>query len=179
MDIDIYMTGMVNKAAMKGMSENIALFIPILEKKVSKKSGKSSSTPTALSSASNAGVNDSKQPSSMQANTKVGGEAKQNIAQEWFELVRDFVLDMPWQAYMAILSVLFLWMLASWLRSGPSEYDASPSTLLTHSPDRVNSRAVYLKDLQEGLIQLHLEGIPYADAERLVGIQDEFIEWYY
>lgn len=167
MNNTFFFAGMVNKAAMKGMSESIASFIPILEKKVSKEGGKSStSTSSSSTLSSTVEANDSKQQSAMETAVKKDAYTKQNSIDEWIDTLRNFVLDVPWHAYMAILGLLFLWMLSAWLRSGPSKDDV-PHTLMSHPlPNRVTSRAVYLKDLQEGLIQPHLDEIPYANSER-------------
>lgn len=145
---------MVNKAAMKGMAENIAVFMPIVKKIANKQSSKKSKDKT------------SKQEEEIEKPAKEI-EAATVENKQWYEpyvsMAQDLLSDIPLFAKVSVATIIFLWFMYTWLRSGSQKQNLNTSSPL---PDQaVVSRAVYLRDIDEGLINVQYRP-SYIESER-------------
>ncbi|CAO3658004.1 unnamed protein product [Rhizopus stolonifer] len=163
---NILVKGIVNKAAIKGMSENLEVFVPIIQDEVSKKSVSGSP---------------SKEKPQQEVTLKRGGTIKkpspataskdETSSNEWYseyvdpliQTVRDLVEGLPFAVKASLSVIVILWLLYSWIfRAG------SRTTVNTSNGPRVVSRAVYLKDIDEGLLRTDIKSAyEQSDSFRL------------
>jgi hypothetical protein len=167
---NILVKGIVSKAAMKGMSENIAVFMPIVKSETTKqtsKQGDSSSKDKAADQVSLKRMGTIKRPTSKNLSEEIANEKATSSWYDHVEPVVDFIKDLaeaiPFAVKIGVLAFVMLWLFYSWLRAGPRRDIA-----LTHPQQRqqqVTSRAVYLRDINEGLLNADLEPA-YGHSER-------------
>lgn len=169
---NILVKGIVSKAAMKGMSENLTIFMPILKGEASKHTHKkrrgSKEKLDQVSSLKRGGT--IRRPSSK----NLGDDEKSTQVASpsgWYDhveavidLVRDFFEALPFVVRIGGAAFLVLWMMYSWLRAGPRHaiYD---EIIVTQNHAEVSSRAVYLRDINEGLLNADTKPA-YGHSER-------------
>lgn len=167
---NILVKGIVSKAAMKGMQENITIFMPIVKNEANKLTRrKRSGSKEKMDQASLKRTGTIRRPSSKNLDeiTSVDKASSSGLsrwyeqAESLFETIRDLVEALPLIVKIGIASVLVIWLLYSWLRSGSKRF--SKENVIMHSP--VASRAVYLRDINEGLLNVDRTPI-YSHSER-------------
>ncbi|GAA5803830.1 hypothetical protein EDC94DRAFT_536683 [Helicostylum pulchrum] len=163
---NILVKGIVNKAAMKGMSENLAVFMPIVKREASKRSHKKrSDSKEKLDQVSLRRGGTIRRPSS-----KVFESEQMNQLDEssgWYgyvepvmDIAKDLFDGLPDMAKIGTAVVLVLWILYSWLFSGS---DRTSINVGSNQP-LVASRAVYLRDINEGLLDVDIKPA-YGESE--------------
>ncbi|KAI8994847.1 hypothetical protein BDB01DRAFT_846847 [Pilobolus umbonatus] len=161
--------GVVNKAAMKGMSESIATFLPVIKEEVAKlshgdkKSGKDRAEEVTLKR-----IGTIKRLSST-----IRTKTKLVTTSHWydsvcsvFEMVKDIADSLSPSVKIVGILILALWMLYSCLRAGSHNKiaDNMKTDNQSSAPSEVVSRAVYLRDIDEGLLSLKITP-PYGHSE--------------
>jgi hypothetical protein len=162
--------GIVSKAAMKGMQDNITVFMPIVKNEANKLTRrKRSGSKEKMDQVSLKRIGTIKRPSSKNLSENDNDEQATSTLSQWYsqaesviETIRDLVEALPSIVKIGVTSVLVLWFMYSWLRSG-SQRSSSKENRIVHSP--VISRAVYLRDINEGLLNADKTPI-YAHSER-------------
>jgi hypothetical protein len=162
---NILVKGIVTKAAMKGMQENLAVFMPIIKNEVNKivrkKSGGADSDKSDSVSLKRMGT--VKRPSAKTEETMETPAWKATLDTA-IEFVQDLLEPLPLFAKAGIAALLFIWFTYSWLRAGTRK---SSKGVLDNSlrNQQVISRAVYLRDINEGLLNTEIQPI-YAQTDR-------------
>ncbi|KAG1381717.1 hypothetical protein G6F61_002916 [Rhizopus arrhizus] len=144
---NILVKGIVNKAAMKGMSENLEVFVPIIQNEVSKLTDNKSNQnkkPSREVSLKRAGT--IKKPSTVEKKKETKDEWYNQYIDPVIQTVHDLVEGLPLVVKASFGALIILWFLYSWIFR-PS----SPTNVNNPSERRVISRAVYLKDIDEGI----------------------------
>ncbi|KAI9279632.1 hypothetical protein BY458DRAFT_553750 [Sporodiniella umbellata] len=152
----IMVKGIVNKAAMKGMSENLEVFIPIIQDNTNRGSSKSHGT--------------HQEKSVQEVTLKRGGTIRKSSttaaskeaapSSGWYDdyvepvvqTARDVVEGLPFAVKASVSAIVVLWFLYSWLFRAGSRTAAN-----THDKPQVISRSVYLKDIDEGLLRTDIK----------------------
>ncbi|KAI8053664.1 uncharacterized protein B0P05DRAFT_561481 [Gilbertella persicaria] len=168
---NILVKGIVNKAAMKGMSENLAIFMPIVQNEANKQTPrKRSGSKESVDIVSLKRMGTIKRPSK---DTIAISNEKSDQNQGWYaqvepiiDTVRDFVEALPFTVKVGAGVFLLLWIMFSWIRAGSRQkMTAVHSNYDSHyNAKQVTSRAVYLRDLNEGLFSAQLQA-PYEHSE--------------
>lgn len=151
---------------MKGMSENLAVFMPIVKREASKRSHKKrSDSKEKLDQVSLRRGGTIRRPSS-----KVFESEQMNQLDEssgWYgyvepvmDIAKDLFDGLPDMAKIGTAVVLVLWILYSWLFSGS---DRTSINVGSNQP-LVASRAVYLRDINEGLLDVDIKPA-YGESE--------------
>lgn len=166
----VLVKGMISKAAMKGMGESINQFIPILEDELQK-----SSKPASQGSSdtlNRVGTLRRQAAIKRASTTKVHASGKDN--QSWldhpvlsalssaYETGRDLVLEVPLYVGAAVSAFVLLWFFVWLLRSPAQPASTAPASL----NNTVVSRAVYLRDLREGILEPSNYKPVYVNTER-------------
>ncbi|CEG62748.1 hypothetical protein RMATCC62417_00026 [Rhizopus microsporus] len=147
---NILVKGIVSKAAMKGMSENLEIFVPIIQSEAKKQfQPKGAEVADAVSLKRTGTIK--RQPS-----TTVNSEKDKK--EGWYEqyvdpviqTVHDTVDMLPFAVKVSVAAIAFIWLLYSWLFSSSRPIEKASSQ------HQVVSRAVYLKDIDEGLINVDI-----------------------
>lgn len=167
---NILVKGIVSKAAMKGISDNMTIFMPIVKNEANKVTHrKRSGSKEKMDQVTLKRMGTIRRPSSKNLDEEnketaaSGGWYEQ--AESIIETVRDIVEAIPFIAKAGIAVVLVLWLLYSWFRAGPRHASNKQTIDIQHPV--VASRAVYLRDIDEGL--LHADTTPlYGHSERYV-----------
>lgn len=151
--------GMISKAASKGMAESIASFTPILQEEANKLAG------TNKSGSSSAGEGIVTRATTLKRQARVTSRpsllAKRESTkkeEQYWAILWSTVRDLPFYLRAIIAGVLVLWVLWAWLRS-PTKPEQQ------YDREVVVSRAVYLRDLEDGLLKTQYQP-SYANAER-------------
>ncbi|KAI8143142.1 hypothetical protein BJV82DRAFT_611536 [Fennellomyces sp. T-0311] len=158
----VMVKGIISKAALKGMSESIVSFVPILEEKAAELNGskKSMDEPlvrtATLSRKSHVAAKESPRKSTTTESEKSSSSFD---VMGWLTTAYDTVSSLPLSIHAGLLSLVILWMMWSWLfrASTPAE---EPLPVI---PQAVG-RAVYLRDLEDGLLKTELQPA-YIDTE--------------
>ncbi|OBZ89021.1 putative PH domain-containing protein C19A8.02 [Choanephora cucurbitarum] len=167
---NILVKGIVNKAVMKGISENLAIFMPIVQNETSKSQDAQDEKKETTGSVSLKRMGTIKRPSKV-VNESQPDTQTETPAQGWYatvepvvEAIKDLVGPLPMAVKMGALGFLLFLFLLSWFRAGSRKpmdsqvsYHGSPTRL-------VSSRAVYLRDLDEGLFNMPLQSA-YEQSE--------------
>ncbi|ORX45898.1 hypothetical protein DM01DRAFT_1311533, partial [Hesseltinella vesiculosa] len=155
---NILVKGMVMKAAMKGMGESITQFMPIVMDSVQSINGTSGKTNRLSTGQHNKGEI---AKSLAQANGAMPQKDTSQDSQGWlgtalsaWDTLQDLVSHLPWTVAALVGGVLSLWIL--WIAISPSTPHHSAKTPLSKS---VISRAVYLRDVEDGLLQANTTSI--------------------
>ncbi|KAI9027345.1 hypothetical protein CLU79DRAFT_833263 [Phycomyces nitens] len=157
------MKSIISKAALKGMAESVAMFAPILEdeaEKIAQESSKSSGLKPAGSLKRKARVASMrKKPEAAPEAPKEGLDKWMALAQDVAGTVMDVVTEIPFYVGVSIAGVVTIWILWIMLRAGsPSKSTLDLSQCSSMSNNRsVTSRAVYLRDLEDGLLKSKLQ----------------------
>ncbi|KAI7873220.1 uncharacterized protein EV154DRAFT_528530 [Mucor mucedo] len=170
---NILVKGIVNKAAMKGMSENIAIFVPIVKGEANKHTHKkrrgSKEKVDQVSTLKRGGT--IRRPSSKALDEGDNG-AQTDSSSGWYshvetvmDLVHDFSDALPIAAKIGGAVILVLWIMYSWLRAG-SRHVVHDKVAVKQNYAEVSSRAVYLRDINEGLLN--------AEAKPAYGHSESF-----
>lgn len=160
---NILVKGIVNKAAMKGMAENLEIFVPIIQNEVSKltdNKNNQNKKPSLDISLKRAGT--IKKPSTAEKKKETKGEWYNQYVDPVIQTVRDLVEGLPLVVKASFGTLIILWFLYSWIFR-PS----SPTNGNNPSERRVVSRAVYLKDIDEGLLHSDVKST-YEQFDRYI-----------
>ncbi|KAG0170006.1 SNF1-interacting protein [Apophysomyces sp. BC1015] len=152
--------GMISKAALKGMAESVAQFGTILEEEASTIAAKNGSLgkntllrPAAtLKRSSHVSIRRDKVKAAVKQ--KEGSDGWWATVESVAGVVVDLVTEVPVYVGSAIGGLLALWMLWVWLRAGSRGQALAPAHMST---GQVVSRAVYLRDVEEGLLKTELQ----------------------
>lgn len=166
---NILVKGIVSKAAMKGMSENIAIFMPVVKnetiKQTSHRTRSDSDTKDKSEHVSLKRMGTIKRPPSK--NLSEAGTTEKATS-SWYshiepvvDIVKDLAEAIPFAVQVVVLVFLLFCFLYSWLRAG-SRRDIA---LVNTQKQQVVSRAVYLRDIEEGLLNVDLQPV-YGQSER-------------
>lgn len=158
---------MVSKAALKGMSESIVQFTPMILEHCNKLNG--GPEQGNVSGAGDQVAVDATQTNPASTNhltnsTITNKEAEKSNGGGWYssivgvwEMVQD-ILPIP--VFSVLIGILVLWTLWIWLRSSSSKQHGLYSS---SSPQhQIVSRAVYLRDVEEGLLNA-TQQVSYMD----------------
>lgn len=164
---NILVKGIVSKAAMKGMSENIAIFMPIVKNETTKQTSqrkRSDSHKEKMDQVSLKRMGTIKRPSSK--NFSVDTVSEKAATSSWYDhvepvvdIVKDLAEAIPFAVKVGALVFVLFWFLYSWLRAGPRR------DIALVQQQQVASRAVYLRDIDEGLLNVDLQPA-YGHSER-------------
>ncbi|KAI8646412.1 hypothetical protein BD408DRAFT_380453 [Parasitella parasitica] len=161
---NILVKGMVSKAAMKGMSENIAVFMPIVKQEASRETHrKRSGSKEKADQVSLKRIGTIRRPSVKDSAEKAQTEKEE--ASGWYgqvesivTMIQDLAEVVPFAVKVGIAVVALLWFMFSWLRAGSRQQLA-----VTKAPGenqhsaQISSRAVYLRDIDEGLLNVEIQ----------------------
>ncbi|KAG1312791.1 hypothetical protein G6F64_002745 [Rhizopus arrhizus] len=158
---NILVKGIVSKAAMSGMSENLKVFVPIIQNEVNKQSGSKVKGKPAQEEAP-LNVDSVKEPVS--AAVEKEADWYSQYVDPVIQTVRDLVEGLPLSLKASFGALVILWFLYSWLfRAG-----SRTVTVDQAKPSQVTFRAVYLKDIDEGLLNRDIKSAyQYSDSFRL------------
>lgn len=164
---------MVSKAASKGMAENLSVFMPIVKQEASKHTHrKRSGSKEKADQVSLKRMGTIKRPSTKDASelTEKAGK-EETIASGWYgeveklvTMVQDLAEIVPFVVKVGIAAVILLWFMFGWLRAGSRQQLVVPKSFSDQST-QVVSRAVYLRDINEGLLNAEYEPA-YGHSER-------------
>lgn len=154
---NILVKGIVSKAAMSGMSENLKVFVPIIQNEVNKQSGSKVKGKAAQEEAP-LNVDSVKEPVS--AAVEKEADWYSQYVDPVIQTVRDLVEGLPLSLKASFGVLVILWFLYSWLfRAG-----SRTVTVDQAKPSQVVFRAVYLKDIDEGLLNRDIKSAyQYSD----------------
>ena len=165
---NILVKGIVSKAAMKGMQDNLTIFMPIVKNEANKLTHRKRS---ASGGEKSDGVSlrrggTIRRPSSKNF-SETNAETEQEDTTGWYaqaeamvSTLRDLVEGLPFAAKVGFAVLVVMWMLYSRLRSGSRQ-----AAVIANPVAPVASRAVYLRDINEGL--LHADSQPvYSHSAR-------------
>lgn len=169
---NILVKGIVSKAAMKGMSENITIFMPIVKREASKNRKRSDSKEKIepVSTLKRGGT--IRRPSSKNFDDEASQKEPLD-ASGWYtylesmlETAKDLLDSLPWAAKVAAAVILVLWIIYSWLRAGSrhAKWNVENVNASSQQQPFVASRAVYLRDIDEGLLNADLKPV-YGNSE--------------
>lgn len=169
---NILVKGMVSKAASKGMAENLSVFMPIVKQEASKHTHrKRSGSKEKADQVSLKRMGTIKRPTAKDSSELTEKTNKEEPSTGWYgeleklvTMVQDFAEVVPFAVKVGIAVIILLWFMFSWLRAGPRQQSvvSKPSE---HSSTQVVSRAVYLRDINEGLLSTDYEPA-YGHSER-------------
>lgn len=135
---------------MKGMSENLAVFMPIVKDVANKVSNKKSKE---------------KPTSQIEEKPVVEQKMVEDKKEEWYEpyvsLAQDFLPSIPFQVKAVVGVLIILWVMVGWLRAGSHKQQHKSLAV----DQAVVSRAVYLRDIDEGLINVDYQP-SYIQSDR-------------
>ncbi|OAD03037.1 hypothetical protein MUCCIDRAFT_156039 [Mucor lusitanicus CBS 277.49] len=163
---NILVKGMVSKAASKGMAENLSVFMPIVKQEASKHTHrKRSGSKEKADQVSLKRMGTIKRPTAKDASELTEKTSKTDAsAGGWYgeleklvTMVQDFAEVVPWMVKVGIAAVIVLWFMVSWLRAGSRQQSVAPPTSSSEQGTHVVSRAVYLRDINEGLLHVDYE----------------------
>lgn len=154
------------------MSENIAIFVPIVKDEASKhthkKRGSSKEKFDQVSTLKRGGT--IKRPSSKSLDDGEN-DTQSDSSSGWYshietviDLVHDFSDALPFAAKIGAAVILVLWIMYSWLRAG-SRNTIHAEVAVNRNYAEVSSRAVYLRDINEGLLNAEIKPA-YGHSER-------------
>lgn len=157
---------------MKGMSENLAIFMPIVKGEASKhthKKRRGSKEKLDQVSVLKRGGTIRRPSSKILGNDDI--VAQNEPSSGWYshvETVMDLVQDLsdalPLTVKIGGAVILVLWMMYSWLRAGP-RHAVHDKFTVNQNYAEVSSRAVYLRDIDEGLLNADIKPA-YGHSER-------------
>ncbi|KAL0094082.1 hypothetical protein F4703DRAFT_1924803 [Phycomyces blakesleeanus] len=159
----VMVKGMISKAALKGMGESIAMFSTLLEEEannIAQENNKANGVKPAASLKRTARVNSMrKKPEAAVEAPKEGLDKWMELAQDVVGTVMDVVTEIPFYVGVSIAGVVTIWIIWIMLRAGsPSKHSLDVSQCSPMSNNRsVASRAVYLRDLEDGLLKSKLQ----------------------
>ncbi|CEP12823.1 hypothetical protein [Parasitella parasitica] len=162
---NILVKGMVNKAAMKGMSENIAVFMPIVQQEASRETHrKRSGSKEKADQVSLKRIGTIRRPSTKDS-AQVTDEKEKEETSGWYgqvesivTMIQDVAEVVPFVVKVGIAVVVLLWFMYSWLRAGSREqWDVINVPAQGQKNTQVSSRAVYLRDIDEGLLNVEIQ----------------------
>ncbi|CAO3599851.1 unnamed protein product [Absidia cylindrospora] len=164
---NILVKSMVMKAALKGMSESITQFTPMIIEHCNKINGGSKKIGTAgnelageLENTLTANANTA-MPSNSGANKH--SELNKQKANGWYDQIVDIwetIQDLlPIPIGIILTGLLTLYMLWAWIRTTPNQYDGLYQPSAQH---QIISRAIYLRDVEEGLLNT-TQQVAYMD----------------
>ncbi|KAI8332635.1 hypothetical protein BC941DRAFT_474061 [Chlamydoabsidia padenii] len=166
---NILVKSMVMKAALKGMGESITQFTPMIVDLCDKLNGgprKDMSTGNNLGDGQTGEAKTANATTSTTSMTNKQPETKKQDNEGWYgqlldiwEVVEDLL---PFPTVSLLVGLLALWLLWVWLRSGSNKQHG----LYKQTADRqVISRAVYLRDVEDGLINYNttIQQVSYMD----------------
>ncbi|KAF7732102.1 SNF1-interacting protein [Apophysomyces ossiformis] len=171
---------MISKAAFKGMADSIGQFSSLLEEEAN----------TIASKTGGAGKDNLLRPatslkrsahvSMRRDKAKMAAEKQKEEKQGWWAQVEsaagtvlDLLTEIPLYIGAAVGAIFLLWMMWVWLRAGSrapsSSFSSSMSTGAGNTQTgQVVSRAVYLRDVEEGLLKTELQpAYVHTDSFRL------------
>lgn len=163
---------MVSKAALKGMAENIGVFMPIVKQEASKRTHrKRSGSKERADQVSLKRIGTIKRPSVKDLNEAT--EKNKEEASSWYgeveklvTMVQDIAEIVPFAVKVGIAVVLLLWFMFSWLRAGSRQQTAAAKTSgANQQSTQITSRAVYLRDIDEGLLNVDMQPA-YGHSDR-------------
>lgn len=165
---------MVSKAAMKGMSENLANFMPIVKNEANRVTKrKRSGSKEKADQVSLKRIGTIKRPAkNEEERSEKNGQATAAETSGWsglvesvIETVRDLVDSLPFMVKAGVAVLLMLWIMISWLRAGPRQnrHQQDKNQMVEYPP--VASRAVYLRDINEGLLNMDMRPA-YGHSDR-------------
>lgn len=170
----VLVKGMISKAALKGMGESLATFIPILQKEANKLAGNTKATTDDQNEKQPAAAltNGTNGSPAAAANATSSATAKEDDsllgqAITYFNTAVDFVSELPLSIRGGLAGVVVLWILVAWLFGGSKK--TTNAEMEREFLPRSSSRAVYLRDLENGLLKTDLQPM-YAQEERCVTI---------
>lgn len=167
----VLVKGMISKAALKGMGESLATFIPILQNETNKLAGNNkTATNDDSEKQSVAPVTNGTNGIPAAANATSSATSKDDDsllgqATAYFNTAVDFVSELPLSIRGGLAGVVVLWIIFAWLFSGSKK--STNTEMEREFLPRSSSRAVYLRDLENGLLKTDLQPI-YAQEERYV-----------
>jgi hypothetical protein len=172
---NVLVKGMVSKAAMKGMSENLAIFMPIVKNEANRVTRRKGSGSKEKADVSLKRMGTIKRPSKgnldedgkhgQAAITKAASSGWYGQVEQVTEIVQDLLEALPFMVKVGAAAVLMLWLMVSWLRAGSRRsYSVVNSKNEVQYPP-VASRAVYLRDINEGLLDVDMKPA-YGHSER-------------
>ncbi|KAI8393812.1 uncharacterized protein BYT42DRAFT_552309 [Radiomyces spectabilis] len=149
--------GLVSKAALKGMSESIAKFVPLIEEAANninaKKHGGSSQQQKGLSHG--ASLKRSAHVSMKRKNTSTSDVAQPTSDNGWLgmlkdgvDLIQNLITSLPLYVNIGLAVLFFLYMISVWMRAG-----TSIDHLASVPSNQIVWRAVYLRDIEDGLLK--------------------------
>lgn len=148
---------MVMKAALKGMSESITQFTPMIMEHCdkinggSRKGGVPGDALTAKMETANVTNTTSPIPVNGAANKQ--SELNNKTANGWYDQMTEIwetIQDiLPIPIGVILTGLLVLYMLWAWTRTAPNQHDGICQPSMNH---QVISRAIYLRDVEEGLL---------------------------
>lgn len=145
------------------MSENLEVFVPIIQDEVNKKSvsgGPSKEKPQQEVTLKRGGTIKKPSPATASKDEISSNEWYNEYVDPVIQMVRDLVEGLPFTVKASLSVIVILWFLYSWIfRAG------SRTTVNTSNGPRVVSRAVYLKDIDEGLLRTDIKST-YEQSDR-------------
>ncbi|KAL9548325.1 hypothetical protein MBANPS3_005731 [Mucor bainieri] len=163
---NILVKGMVSKAASKGMAENLSVFMPIVKQEASKHTHrKRSGSKEKADQVSLKRMGTIRRPTAKDASELAEKTNKEDTAAGgWYgeleklvTMVQDLAEVVPFAVKVGIAAVILLWFMVSWLRAGSRQQLVVSKTSSSEQGAQVVSRAVYLRDINEGLLNVDYE----------------------
>ncbi|KAI9487540.1 MAG: hypothetical protein EXX96DRAFT_535688 [Benjaminiella poitrasii] len=174
---NILVKGIVSKAAMKGMTENIAIFMPIIKNEANKQTKSTGQKINKSSSLKRSGT--IKRPSNKNEAIDTEGKADEKQTGDnrpsssgWYgevetliAMAKDLMDALPFTAKVVGTVIISLWFVYSWIFAGSRQQNDNMTYHGTSGNDTtVVSRAVYLRDIDEGLLNVEFQPV-YEQSE--------------
>ncbi|KAI7855698.1 hypothetical protein BDC45DRAFT_544871 [Circinella umbellata] len=169
----VLVKGMISKAALKGMGDSIISFVPILEEKVAELNGSKSSSgdqplvrTATLSRQSRVSSNQKPHKSTTTTDTSSSSAPSSDSSFDlmgWIDTISETVSAIPFSIRAGLMGLFVVWIMWSWLFRSSSKSSSEPEEFIRPLSAPVG-RAVYIRDLEDGLLKTELQP-PYVDAE--------------
>ncbi|KAI7900458.1 uncharacterized protein BX663DRAFT_517696 [Cokeromyces recurvatus] len=167
---NVLVKGIISKAAMKGMNETMSIFMPIIKNEASKQTqlhkkdtNLSTLKRTATIKYSNATTTKTENDTNA-INEKERTNNDNKTLSGWYgevetliSMLKDFMDALPFTAKVLGAIAILAWLIYSWTFSQQQQQDVMTSNHISGTQSTVISRAVYLRDINEGLLNSELQ----------------------